>query len=228
VCASSGTVQLSPDQYLFIAIGGVVLCALLYWSYTALYKEEEEEEVEEEEEEERASAPMDFHWMQSYLKHSFSGILIKLKIVITTYQVVSTIPSITQVSFPSSFTGFLDGISVVNLNLGGSVPVGCSQPYNFIDELVLTTLFPIALTAVIFVLYLLEHFGTSALLRRRHAAIRLLRHRHIFAATMESKLEKVFNKYLNYFFYLTYLVLPSVTTSIFQIFVCSDVDPNRY
>lgn len=34
-------------------------------------------------------------------------------------------------------------------------------------------------------------------------------------------------KYLRLFFYLTYLVLPSVTTKIFEIFPCTDVDPDN-
>jgi hypothetical protein len=35
------------------------------------------------------------------------------------------------------------------------------------------------------------------------------------------------SKYLNYFFYLTYLVLPSVTTTLFQWFICTNVDPEN-
>jgi hypothetical protein len=39
--------------------------------------------------------------------------------------------------------------------------------------------------------------------------------------------ETVKNKYLNYFFYLTYLALPSTTTTIFQIFNCTELDPDN-
>ena len=41
------------------------------------------------------------------------------------------------------------------------------------------------------------------------------------------KFNQIRNKYVSYFFLLTYLVLPSVTTTIFQIFICTDVDPNN-
>ncbi|KAJ1440874.1 hypothetical protein B484DRAFT_427284 [Ochromonadaceae sp. CCMP2298] len=148
--------------------------------------------------------------VQAYLDRSLSPILIKLKIVITTYQIVSSIPSSTQASFPSSFTSFLRLISVVNLDLGSSVPVGCSQSYSYIDQMVACTLFPIALTGAMWFAYLLEHYGT--LLCAPH--------------TPPTQLTQLVNKYIHYFFFLTYLVLPSVTTIIFQMFMCTDVDPS--
>jgi len=43
--------------------------------------------------------------------------------------------------------------------------------------------------------------------------------------------EQIYNdvksKYLTYFFILTYLILPSITTNLFQMFVCTNVDPNN-
>jgi hypothetical protein len=115
---------------------------------------------------------------------------------------------------PSAFTGFVSGISVVNLNLAKALPIGCIRPYTFIDQLVATTLFPILLTGLIYALFLLENLCVT---------------RYIHSTeTRKHKLNLIFNKYLNYFFYLTYLVLPSVTTTIFQIFICTNVDPDRY
>ena len=35
------------------------------------------------------------------------------------------------------------------------------------------------------------------------------------------------DKYVSYMFYLTYLVLPSVTSTIFQMFICTNVDPEK-
>lgn len=41
------------------------------------------------------------------------------------------------------------------------------------------------------------------------------------------KFNQIRSQYVSYFFLLTYLVLPSVTTTIFQMFICTDVDPNN-
>ena len=37
---------------------------------------------------------------------------------------------------------------------------------------------------------------------------------------------KVKDKYLFYFFFLTYLILPSVTTTLFRMYICTNIDPN--
>jgi hypothetical protein len=38
---------------------------------------------------------------------------------------------------------------------------------------------------------------------------------------------KVKDKYLFYFFFLTYLILPSVTTCLFRMYICTNIDPNH-
>jgi hypothetical protein len=43
----------------------------------------------------------------------------------------------------------------------------------------------------------------------------------------EEELNKIKNQYLNYFLYLTILILPSVTTTIFQMYVCINIDPSH-
>ena len=43
----------------------------------------------------------------------------------------------------------------------------------------------------------------------------------------DDELNKIKNQYLNYFLYLTILILPSVTTTIFQMYVCVNIDPNH-
>ncbi len=43
----------------------------------------------------------------------------------------------------------------------------------------------------------------------------------------EDKKTEIKSRYLNYVFYLTYLVLPSVTITIFQLYLCTNVDPNE-
>jgi len=37
----------------------------------------------------------------------------------------------------------------------------------------------------------------------------------------------VWNKYISYWFYLTYLILPSATSKIFQVFSCTDINPKH-
>jgi hypothetical protein len=43
--------------------------------------------------------------------------------------------------------------------------------------------------------------------------------------TNESEYNACKDKHINYFFYLMYLVLPSVTKTIFQTFICTNINP---
>jgi hypothetical protein len=43
----------------------------------------------------------------------------------------------------------------------------------------------------------------------------------------EDELNNIKYQYLNYFLYFTILILPSVTTTIFQMYVCVNIDPNH-
>ena len=70
--------------------------------------------------------------------------------------------------------------------------------------LLISTLSPIALSLIFLGSFLYENYNSNG-----------------------DKFEELKHKYLNYVFYLTYLVLPSTTTVIFQTFVCTDVDPNN-
>ena len=71
-------------------------------------------------------------------------------------------------------------------------------------SLLIFTLLPIALTLVFFGCFMYENYNSNG-----------------------KKVEKLKHKYLNYFFYLTYLVLPSTSTVIFQTFPRTDVDPDN-
>jgi hypothetical protein len=149
---------------------------------------------------------------KQWLRKRFHEIRAKLKIVITTYQIVSSIPSNLQVNFPGSFSALLKAFAVFNLNITAVIPFQCQQDFTFIDKLVFTTLFPIALAAALLVV------GTCDVLYQtyRYAVTDPERSRTVDA---------VKDQYLTYFFFLTYLVLPSVSTTIFQTFLCTNVDP---
>ena len=46
-------------------------------------------------------------------------------------------------------------------------------------------------------------------------------------ASIAIETSKLRDKYMNIMLFISYLILPSVTTTIFQIFLCTDVDPNN-
>ena len=83
----------------------------------------------------------------------------------------------------------------------------CYTQFDFVDSLILQTSVPISLVILMLAIFIFHMVA----IRRRSA---------------EQKSE-IITRYLTVFFLLTYLVLPSVTTTIFGAFNCRTVDPDN-
>ena len=143
----------------------------------------------------------------------------KLKILVANYQIICYAPYIFTVHFPTGFTKFVDGLSFVNLDMFSLMPLQCDQDYDFVSNLLITTIAPLLCTVLFLVLAVGEYFiGYYSVIKE---------HRYDSPAAKEGR-NKVKDKYINYFFYLTYLILPVVTTTIFQMFVAQKVDDTYY
>jgi hypothetical protein len=102
-------------------------------------------------------------------------------------------------------------------------PLGCTSDYNFMTLLLISTTAPIAFSVLLFIIYAME----SVVVRER---ILLNPHRHPGPTHTQETLteakvtqDEINNRYLNYFLYLTYFLLPYVATRIFRTFLCSNL-----
>eukprot|EP00903_Cladosiphon_okamuranus_P020453 g18773.t1 len=126
----------------------------------------------------------------------------KLKIVVVVWQILTVFPSITGVDFPASYSRFLSWIDVVNFDLASLFVGSCILPaLDFYQRLLLTTLAPIALAALLACTYwtAIRRAGASGILRKaawsRHMAAGLL---------------------------ITFLVFTSTSTIAFKTFACDE------
>ena len=83
----------------------------------------------------------------------------------------------------------------------------CYARYDYVDQLVLQTLAPICVVALLLFSFAV-HMTT---IRNEGAQLR----------------SQIITRYLTLFFFLTYLVLPSTTTTIFGAFTCLSIDPDN-
>ena len=83
----------------------------------------------------------------------------------------------------------------------------CYYKYDYIDKLFLQTLAPIAAVALL--------------------GIAVAFHMRINPNMKKEDKAKIIARYLTLFFLLTYLVLPSTTTTIFGAFTCQSIDPDN-
>lgn len=78
----------------------------------------------------------------------------QLKILVVVWQILSVFSSITEVEFPESYSKFLSWIDVVNFDIAHIFSASCALPsVNFYTSLLVTTLTPLALGAVLLLTY---------------------------------------------------------------------------
>lgn len=98
----------------------------------------------------------------------------KLKVLVVVWQIIAVSSSITGVEFPDSYARFLSWITVVNLDIGSILSALCVLPsVNFYVRLLVSTLSPLVLAAVLVLTYHLAKIkagiGSAGVIARRSA-----------------------------------------------------------
>ena len=183
----------------------------------------EDEEIDSDSDEDSESEESDevnqsgFKVFLNWLRTAFSDIMVKVKIVVATFQVVTSTGDVFDVAMPGSYTSFCRLFNFLNLNLSTLIPLNCLVSVNFARKLAWATGAPFVFLFFIFVAMCINYCVTVFL--KRNTTMSSRRERRAFY-------KKLKYRFLNLVFYVTYLVLPSVTTMIFQLFICKNVDPD--
>jgi hypothetical protein len=160
------------------------------------------------------------HNLLAYTKQSLQAfyrkVFVQVRILIVTYQVVGSIQYALIVKFPYLFSKLTIIISALYFDISALFPIGCAySTYTYQKKMILWTLLPFVVTLIIAIMAVAEYkYKTRYNSLRTHD-------------DEEDIFTKVKDKYLFYFFFLTYLILPSVTTSLFRMFICTNIDPNH-
>ena len=132
-------------------------------------------------------------------------IMSKVKIVITAYQIVSVLPFSLALSFPSVTDLVLNVSTFVNLSAITLGSPACYTSFDYFNRLMVATVVPlIVFGGVIFVFFPLHIWSY----RRSGKDTTVLVGRYFFCILL-----------------LAYMFLPSVTTTIFGSFTCTNIDP---
>lgn len=111
---------------------------------------------------------------------------------------------------------FLSWINILSFKLPSiSCYMPTSKTWDYIDTLIITTLLPIAASVLLLVVGVLQ---TLSLRRRRDT---------MTALHMQKEARRISSQYITLFLLLTYLVLPSVSTSIAAAIPCVNIDPSN-
>jgi len=122
----------------------------------------------------------------------------KFKIILGVYQIQDALPwTIPTVSFPKAFEALIAWTSFLEFNVVQILPVSCLRPFNFFDKLFAMTALPIVFSLLIF------FFGELAAM----------------CATAK-KAKSIRTTYFGAFLLLTFVVFPSVSTTVLRFYNC--------
>lgn len=110
--------------------------------------------------------------------------------------------------YPDSYERFLAVVSVSNLDLAGLLSAGCLISTDFYDRLLMSTLGPIAVLAVLACTY----------------QVATRRNRGVSGASRPSSRAAILNKHTSVMLLVAFLVYGSVSATVFGVFSCEDLE----
>ena len=114
--------------------------------------------------------------------------------------------SVANVTYPDVYQGFLDGLDVFNFDLGWVLSAGCIFDIDFHDRLLVSTISPI-----IALLFLVCSYAVAVYINRgKPESLQNVRHKHVSMVLL-----------------LTFLVYSSVSSILFQMFACEDLEDGK-
>jgi hypothetical protein len=138
------------------------------------------------------------------------------KMYITFFQVVSSIPSVLNFDdFPAGFKRrMLELSSVANIGISRSVFFSCflGSSFDFIDRLLMDTIYPVVVMLLFIAIYhihIFAKFGIGA---------------SDYSPATKTKAVTIRDKYVEFFLFFTYLILPHLVVTIFETFSCHHID----
>ena len=144
----------------------------------------------------------------------------KLKIIISTFQILSVSLQSFQITMPVSYTGFISGLDIMMIDIVNVMPIGCIKRLNYVDTLIIKTLFPPLFVGLLFVCFMAELSIRNRKLLQEHTNNHLQLKTHLIILIRDLKF-----KYISLTLLFSYLYLPGVTVAIFQAFICQNLDP---
>lgn len=134
-----------------------------------------------------------------------------IKIYLTYFQIVATLPHILEVDFPQSFTAVISAASLLNLEIVQSSAVACSSSKvpDHIDILVVETIYPFVFALVIFCVAKLHVLWLSGWGKVELPIGRVMKIRSLYFSILLT---------------FSYLILPHITAHVLSTFNCTDVD----
>ena len=149
--------------------------------------------------------------LQIFVREKKRYCQVSLKTYLTFYQIIAQLPEVLGLQFPATYNFLVAPLDIFNLSfLTHFTFIDCSSEasYDFIAKLYASTLYPLALIAL----------------------LRLAQEVHLFAKfkwERPQSAQRIAAKYFRLMLFGIHIILPSLSVTIFRMFSCSDLDPEN-
>jgi len=143
-----------------------------------------------------------------------NALIVRLKIVISTLQIVTQCPRLFAVNMPPIFSSFVKMFAFLSLDVSSVLPIGCFVSYTALKNLYVMTILPFGAFATIFLLYCISGIYIVIVYYSRQNL-------------RDGMLDMIKLRYFGVFLMISYFILPGVSLIIFNSFSCVDVDPSN-
>ena len=161
-CIPCEDAALSTGAIAAYSVFGIIGLVAAAWMYYALVIKKAEKEVESQEKlvakgasaeiEEEETGKSQFEKIAEYVKVRSFQILTRVKILTSTYQVITSASVSFKITYPQCFVDFVDEFNWLNFDFTSAFPFACTyDKFNFTLELITTTLTPPVLIMMLFV-----------------------------------------------------------------------------
>lgn len=148
-------------------------------------------------------------------------VMAKGKIIISTFQILSTSLASFSIQMPPSYTKFMSSFNFISLDIVNVMPLGCVKRLSFIASLLIKTVLPPAFIGLLFVIFIIEFsIRRRKIIRKKPDEVQL-------KASLILLMSSLKFRYISLALLFSYINLPGLTVSIFQTFVCIDIDPTN-
>jgi hypothetical protein len=141
----------------------------------------------------------------------------KLRITVVVLQIVTQFINISKLPLPDIYHKFLNWVALSNLDLGWLLSLGCVAKIDFYRKLLITTLGPFAVAAVLRCTYTVACYINKPQTVSANTSQLTLTARRL-------KLDELLANHEMVFLVMTFLIYSTVSTTVFQTFACDTID----
>ncbi|CAM9152478.1 unnamed protein product [Ascophyllum nodosum] len=154
-CSATNTASTIITIIVFAGVIGIFLVVLMRGASMIEDKARESLEDDDANEETREMILTSLNArIYQFVKQWKDTLVVRLKIMVTHFQVVTTFPVVLDLQWPDAFTRYSDKFSIISLDFWGILTQTCFFRSDYLKQLVFTTILPIAIVLILLANYM--------------------------------------------------------------------------